>query len=65
MANSVCDWLGSLLEHGVLAFERRSLEASAPQMTGETPLTMMEYAYSQGDWIEDKNASQWRVTNDV
>jgi len=36
MANSVCDWLGSLLDHGVLAFERRILEAVASQMTGES-----------------------------
>ena len=35
MTCTICDWLGSLLDHGVLAFERRVLETVASQMTGE------------------------------
>lgn len=36
MTCSIYDWLASLLDHGMLAFERRVLEAVVSQMAGET-----------------------------
>ncbi len=35
MTSSIRDWLGSMFDHGMLAFEKRVLEAAASQMTGE------------------------------
>jgi len=35
MTSSIRDWLGSMFDHGMLAFEKRVLEAVVSQMTGE------------------------------